>query len=284
MTSVAKMGGTSQNKGRYVLEMMTIHSDMIRILFETLKEILQDVNICFDSNGMKIAAMDPTKVAFVHLKLNADDIRSDGGHYYCECDHNPDGSEIKRTLGVNLGNLFKIIKMVTKDDSISFFVERGDEQHLGVKIENRIKNLATTIKYKLYDLNQDDISIQDFEFDTEIAISSNDFTKHVRDMSHLSSIMEIRTTGDQLRFSCQGDWADQTTIIGENSNLEFVQQTDEVIQGRFSIRFLQLFTKATNLCIRNKLFLKNNYPLIIEYPVPNLGSLKFLLGQQVEGD
>lgn len=264
-----------QKERRYLFEMMTIHSDMIRILFETLKEILQDVNIYVDSDGLKIGALEPTKVAFVRLKLNSEDIKNDGGHFYCEK---------KLTLGVNLTNFFKIIKMVTKDDTISFFIERGDEHHLGIKIENRSKNLSTVVKYKLYDLPMSQVNAIDLEFTTEISISSSDFTKHVRDMSHISHNMEIKSVGDQLVFSCDGDWASQETVIGETDHLEFIKQTSEVIQGRFSLRFLQLFTKATNLCIRNKLLMKNQSPMLIEYPVPNLGTLSFLLSQQVEQD
>ena len=40
-----------------------------------------------------------------------------------------------------------------------------------------------------------------------------------------------------------------------------------IVQGSFSLKYLILFTKCTNLCNLINIFLKNDYPLIIQYNV-----------------
>ena len=55
----------------YTVYFKTVQSSAIRTLVEALKEVLNDVNMTFHENGIKIMAMDGTKVALVHLKLVA---------------------------------------------------------------------------------------------------------------------------------------------------------------------------------------------------------------------
>ena len=54
-----------------VLEFRTVQSNAIRILIEALKNILSDVNIQVSTDGLKIIALDGSKAAIVHLKLEA---------------------------------------------------------------------------------------------------------------------------------------------------------------------------------------------------------------------
>ena len=56
------------------------------------------------------------------------------------------------------------------------------------------------------------------------------------------------------------------------------------IQGVFSLKYLMLFTKCTNLCNQIQMYIKNDYPLIIQYTVASLGYIKLCLAPNVEGD
>ena len=53
------------------------------------------------------------------------------------------------------------------------------------------------------------------------------------------------------------------------------------IQGIFSLKYLTLFTKCTNLCNQINLYIKNDYPLIIRYAVAQLGTIKLCLAPNV---
>ena len=259
-----------EKNSRYVLEMMTVHSDMIRILFEALKDVLTDVNFVFDSKGLKVAAMDGSHVAYVHMKLDADKIRLDG-HYHCPR---------KVTVGVNMGNIFKLVKTVTKDDTISFFIEEANPNTLGIKIDNAHKNYVSNFKLQILDIDIEDFTLPNVEFNSVITMPSQDFQKYCRDMHNLSETLDIKSIDSQIILSCDGDFASQEIIIGESngSAIEFEHGSkDDIIQGRFSLKFLNMFTKATNLCGSIKMYIKNDFPLLLEYSIANLGSIKFLL-------
>ena len=57
-------------------------------------------------------------------------------------------------------------------------------------------------------------------------------------------------------------------------------EEQEIIQGIFSLKYLSIFTKCTNLSNNVELYLKNNYPIILRYTIASLGEIKLCLSQQ----
>ena len=57
------------NANGNLFEIKTMQSSVIRTLVEALKEILTEANLEFDSNGIKIIAMDETHTVLVYLQL-----------------------------------------------------------------------------------------------------------------------------------------------------------------------------------------------------------------------
>jgi hypothetical protein len=51
----------------------------------------------------------------------------------------------------------------------------------------------------------------------------------------------------------------------------------EIVQGYFLLKPLSLFTKCTGMSTDIMIYLKNNYPIVIEYDVAGLGEIKLAL-------
>ena len=257
-----------------ILEIKTVQSAAFRVLTEALKEILTDANFEFDETGLKIMAMDSSHTVLVHLKLNSENFE----FYHCKN---------KQILGINMLNLFKLIKTMGNNDALTLYVEEGSESVLGIKIENSEKNTMTKYKLNLMDLHEDNIQIPPAVFDSVITMPSVDFQKICRDMHNLAENIEIKSLENQLIFSCSGQFASQETCIGEtNCGLSFVQNQnpDEIVQGVFALKHLVLFSKCTNLCNNIELYLKNDYPLILKYQVASLGSIKLCLAPKCDNE
>ena len=250
-----------------IFEAQTVQSSAFRILIEALKEILTDANLEFDETGLKIMAMDSSHTVLVHLKLNAEQFEV----YKCK----------QRTvIGVNIINLFKLIKTMGNSDTLTLHLEEQNQSMLRIRIENSEKNSITKFKLNLMDLHEENIQIPPPTFSSVITMPSIDFQKICRDMHNLAEELEIKSLGNQLIFSCNGDFASQETCIGEtNSGLSFIQNESprEIVQGIFALKHLVLFGKCTNLCNSIELYLKNDYPLIIKYAVASLGEIKLCL-------
>ena len=257
-----------------LIEIKTVQSSAFRILIEALKEILTDANFDFDETGIKIVAMDSSHTVLVYLKLGAENFE----HFLVKK---------KRTIGINMLNMFKLIKTMGNNDTLSLFLEEENESVLCIKIENSEKNSVTNYKLNLMDLHEDNIQIPPATFDSVITMPSVDFQKICRDMHNLADNIEIKSLENQLIFNCKGHFASQETCIGEaNSGLSFVknQNPDEIVQGVYALKHLVLFSKCTNLCNTIDIYLKNDYPLIIKYTVASLGDIKLCLAPKVEND
>lgn len=256
----------------YILEVKTVQSSAFRVLIEALKEILTDANFEFDETGIKVMAMDSSHTVLVHLKL-----KSENFEYYKI-------NREKIVIGINMINFFKLIKTMGNNDTLSLCIEEDNESVLGIKLENCEKNSITKYSLNLMDLHEENIHCPPAEFESVIQMPSVDFQKICRDMHNLGDNIEIQSLDNQLIFRCNGDFASQETIIGANGALKFIenQNPDEIVQGVFALKHLVLFSKCTNLCASIELYLKNDYPLIIEYMVASLGEIKLCLAPKVD--
>jgi proliferating cell nuclear antigen len=257
-----------------IIEIKTVQSSCFKTLIESLKEILTDANIEFTDSAMKIVTMDPTQTILVHLKLEKENFE----YYYCK--H-------KIFIGVNMLNLFKLVRTLTNNDALSLFIDANNTNLLGIRIENGEKNSITNYYLNLIEVDETTYQIPPAQFESIITMPSNDFNKICRDMINISDIIEIKSVGNQLIFSCKGEFAQQETIIGEaNNGLSFVKSSvdNNIIQGYYNLKHLVLFTKCSNLCNSIEIYMKNNFPIVIKFAVGSIGNLTLALAPKVEMD
>lgn len=256
-----------------ILELKTFQSSTFKQVIDALKEILTDVNFEFDSTGLKILAMDTAHIVLIYAKMESDKFEE----YQCQRE--------KLYVGLNMLKLHMIIKTISNNDTLTLYIEERDPNKLGIRIENPDKNYKTTYKLAMLDINALDVNIPPLDFHTTISMPSVYLQKIIRDMHNISEYIEIRNVGEQLFLSCQGEFCTQETIIGTENNLNVAikksdTDTQEIIQGVFSLKYIATFTKCTNLCSMVEIFLKNRYPLILKYHIANLGEIKLCLAEQ----
>lgn len=262
--------------GRRVLLMETIQSNAIKTLFEVLKEIVHDVNLKVDTKGVTLRAFDGAKCALVHMHLRAE------GFERFECDNPP---ERPLVIGMNMSNVFRLLKTADKNDTITLFVDACQSNELGILIQNAEKNTRTQYWYPMIELDDEKFDVQDVEFDNIIAMQSAFFQKICRDMANIGSVVSMRSDGNELVLRCAGDFAKQQTVIGEADAGVMVSKKDtKVVEGRFDLKYLLLFCKAANLCNTIELLLKDEYPLIMKFNVASLGELRFLVACRIDDD
>jgi len=255
-----------------ILEIRTVQSSAFKILIEALKELLTETTIEFDETGMKIVSMDTSMVVLVHLKLDANKFE----YYTCTG---------KVSIGVNMLNLYKLIRTINSNDTLSLFIEESDKNHLGIKIENAEKNTKTTFKLDLMDLDHRKIQVDPADFNAVITIPSVDFQKICRDMNNIAEFVEMKNIGNQLILSCKGDFCSQETVLSDSESYNCVSKNgkgnEEIVQGVFNLKYLVLFTKCTNLCNTVEIYLKNDYPLVVQYLVASLGVVKLAVAASI---
>jgi proliferating cell nuclear antigen len=267
-------GGAGAGEGdlsKYLVNVKTVQSGAIRILVESLKEILGDTNLIFDPSGLKLIATDNSETVLIHMRLHASKFEG----FYCPK---------KVVIGVNMNNMFKLLKTMMNNDVLTIYIEAENPNKIGFQINNSDKNSQTVFHMNLLDISDNEITIPPVTFETELSFPSGDFQKLIRDMTNIGDTIDIKSIGNTLLLNCQGDFAQQETTLSENQDgLQFsiTSNPETPIQGVFSLKYLLLFTKCTNLCNQIHMYIKNDYPLIIRYDVANLGDIKMCLSPNV---
>lgn len=236
----------------------TVQAIAFKSMLEVLKEIINDVNVYFDSSGMKIVAFDVARVTLVYVKLDAENFEE----YSCPSDV---------VLGINVSNTFKLLKSISNCDILTI---TNTDESLVITVSNETKKSMSKFSIRLLDLNEDLLEIPEgnAENQHETVIPSIDFQKIVRDMSNIGSELLIKRRGNTVEFACEGDFAEKQTTIEQSDNVE-----DE-ISGTFSLKYLSMFTKATILCPLVQIIQESDEtPIIFKYTIANLGDLRFYL-------
>lgn len=259
-----------------ILQLKTFQATTFKQVVDALKEILMDVNFEFDETGLKILAMDTSHVVLIDAFMEAENFEK----YTCNAKNG------KVYVGLNMFKLHAIIKTITTNDTLTLFIEEEDPNKLGICIENPDKNFKSNYKLFMLDINALDFQMPDVDFHTTITMSSVNFQKIIRDMHNIAETIDIRSVDKQLILSCKGEFCTQETVIGTDNNTGInikknVQASDEIIQGLFSLKYIAIFTKCTNMCPNVDIFLKQEFPLILNYKIANLGNIKLALSQEV---
>lgn len=220
------------------------------------------------SGGIKIVAMDRTQTLLVNVKLIAKKF---------------DIFRVKKKIfdiGINLNQLYKSLKSLQKDDSLTISVNEDDKDWLMLKIKNEKKRYETFDKIKLMDINKSKYDIPPTAFDVVVTIDTEEFHTICKEMNHIQTVIEIKCTKKSLTFTSTGDSSERSKSYYPDENgikINFSKDSKmDVVQGIFELKFLVMFSnKSQNLCPKIQLFMKNDYPLCVKFTVATLGKLLF---------
>ncbi len=300
----------------YILELKTTQATAIKIVTDAINSLLTDANFDFypyyiensDSNnnyesdsdnnssedesntikktkknnelnneakktigGVVLKEVNKTGKILVYMRLDADKFEVYKYNYHKK----------KLSLGIDIGNLLKCLKCMSHFDTMTWLVDDEDINKLIVVLESAERKEKKTFKLNLMDIEEETYDISPIQFPYSITLPSQDFHKYCKDMAGSTDKIEIKATSNKLFFSGKGEIGNIEFEVGEtNGGLSIVSttnNTNEIVQGLFELKFLLIFTKCTNLCNQVTLFIKNDYPIIITYQIAALGEIKLVL-------
>jgi proliferating cell nuclear antigen PCNA len=225
------------------------------------------------TGGIKIVALDARKTLLINIKLYA---------------HQFDEFYVKTksyNIGLDLIQLDKFMKSIDKQCVMTMRIDKDDEQHLKIELENKDKN-ETIRKYKqkLLDIDDDKQNMPPTAtFDLSVVMSTQKFRQICQYMNRFSEYIEITCTAKEITFRAKGDIGETEETIkhsdDEESTLRILCMNREnkkgliMVQAIYNLKNLVTFGKCVNLCSEMQLHLKNDYPLFINFPIGNIGRM-----------
>lgn len=243
-------------------------------IIESIKDLIQDANMDCSEDEIAIQSMDSSHVSLVAVSLAA------AGFDQYRCDR-------PVTLGFNSANLSKILKCANNEDMIS--LKSDDEgDTLALVFEHPNQNRIADFELKLMDIDNDQLGIPDTPYKCTVQMPSGEFQRIIRDLQVLGETCSISCSKEGVSFSVQGDLGTGKVLTRVNDSEKDSEKVaidmEEPVELNFALRYLNFFTKATSLSDKVIIAMSPDVPVVVEYPIDEVGYVKFYLAPKIDED
>lgn len=231
-------------------------SEVINII----SDLVLEVRIKVDKEGLKIMAVDPANVAMILFNLPSTAFSQfELG--------NPE------VLGVSLDSLKAVLRRV-KSGSVLTITRQENE--LKLQIQDKIKrefNLA------LIEIEGEEKEIPNLSFTAKVEMTSLDFSDSIEDCGVVADSCSFSSTPDKFQIKAKGSL---NSFSSEFSSDELNLEAEEAT-SKYSLEYLKKMVKATKLTDKINISFSSDYPLRLDFNTPLL-QLSFILAPRVETD
>ena len=236
------------------LENPKFFSDVVSII----SELVTEVKLKFNENGMSIIAVDPANVALISFKLPKETF----SEYKA-------GNEV---LGISLDSLKAVLRRAKSSSSL---VMENKENVLELNIIDRIKR---NFSLALIEIEEEDKEMPSLEFLSQIQINPTDFVDAIEDCLIVSDSCTFIAEAAKFIIEARGL---------NSARAEFSSDEVKIISGeskvRYSLEYLQKFMKASKLADKIFINFSTDHPLKLEFKGDNF-ELAFILAPRVENE
>lgn len=232
---------------------------VLKKIIESIKDLLTDVNIKIDNNGLSIQAMDASHVSVCNVSIykSSFDVFDGVDKTYC--------------FGVNVSNLDKIFKCMMHDMSVS--LESFDiMDKIGITFHNE-KNILE-FHLNLMEIEQDEIEIPEQEFECVFELESNDAYTHFKNLLSIGETCSIKSINSELTIETVGDFS--------NMKIKLPNEKIKDINNMYSLKYINFFMKACSLSEKVTVKMIQDCPVLFEYDINDYGIIKYFLAPKIE--
>ena len=230
-----------------------IFSEIVSIISEMVLEVRIKVN----NEGLSISAIDPANVAMILFKLPAD--------AFSELE-----VEKEEVLGVSLDNLKAVLRRVKAGSVLAM---EKEENMLKIIIQDKIRK---EFSLALIDVEGDEKPIPSLNFVSKIEMTSVDFSEAIEDCNVVADSCSFVSAPDNFVIQGKGNLNSFKSEFSDEVNIQAEEAT-----SKYSLEYLQKMIKGTKLTDKVVLNFGNDYPLKLEFNTPKV-SLSFILAPRVE--
>jgi proliferating cell nuclear antigen len=119
-------------------------------------------------------------------------------------------------------------------------------------------------------------------------MSSNEFVRICRELTQLAESVRIAVEDKTATFSFAGKAGAGKIKLKKNNAEKSEDQIeigcDEVVNSNYGLQYLNSFAKASSLSSHVTLNMSNQFPLMIQYDIENMGYVKFYLAPKMDDE
>lgn len=280
-----------------VVEFQTTQCKPLKILFDALKENVEETHIYFSTEGINIYSRDPHNTLITTVELLAENF----DHYYCTREVDEEGQERLIDITISAQSVNKVLKTVSNDDDMISFTYNPEYDYVTLIISSNSKQEQRLFEIQLLEPDEHEITtydnsdISDYSF--ILTMPCNDFQRICKDLKSMGvSEVTIRYQEDTLIFLTSSAISRKSQILrkgrreemdpdsyGNETDLVFLKVDDSqsCYSDKFKFETLHSFSKCANIGSKRgkivKIHLAEEQPIVLIFNVGSLGHITFLL-------
>ena len=241
------------------LEDASVLKDSIQAISNLINEGLFRIK----ENGIELLAADPAMVALVDFKLSS---RSFSSYNF----------EKEEEVGLSIEKLNSILRRASARDKIVLSLEENAFSII-------LKNGATRkFSLPLLRIDKEEVPATDqLTFKTQVDLKTSALNNGIGDASIIGDALTIKIDQNTLTLESEGDSSKAKFVLQKGSD-EILDIQGESSKSMFSLDYLTKMIKAEKLSDTVKLYMGDNFPLKMEFKVPDKVELSFILAPRIE--
>ncbi len=239
---------------------------LLKDSLQSISNIITEGVFRFSSSGVELIAADPAMVAMVDFELEQEAFDA----YECEEEAH---------VGVNIEDLYSIVRRAGASESLVIELD-DDSSKLHVTMQDGAKR---SFSLALLNLDEEDIpSTDDLEFTVSADLATAALADAVGDASVVGDSVTVRAGEDSIVLAAEGDNSTVETTIAEGSEGMMDLDASGEASSMFSLDYLNKMIKAKKLSDTARIRLGDDFPMRMEFQVPDRLRLAYILAPRIE--
>jgi proliferating cell nuclear antigen len=229
-------------------------SKIWRNIIESISTLVEEGVFIADPTGIRLRAMDPSRVAMVDMELPKTSFDS----YECT-------EEVP--IGVNFDDMKNIMKRTGGNEKLE--LEKLEKE---ARLKIRFKGKTSrTFSLPLLDLGKEELSVPRISFLATVKLPASTLMDAIKDAEVVSDFVKITAEDERLRV---------TKDSGELLSIEL----KESAHALYSLTYLSKMMVASDLSDIAILMFSTDMPLRLDFNLPNGGRIVYYLAPRMEAE
>ncbi|MGQ9759520.1 MAG: proliferating cell nuclear antigen (pcna) [Candidatus Methanomethylicaceae archaeon] len=238
-----------------------------RNIIESISTLVEEGVFIADPSGIRLRAMDPSRVAMVDMELPKSAFES----YECI-------EELP--IGVNFDDMKNIMKRSGVNEKLEL---EKEEKEARLKIRFRGKS-SRTFSLPLLDLGKEELSVPRISFLATIKLPAGTLMEAIKDAEVVSDFVKITAEDEKMKISASGDRGEVEVEITKESGELLSAELKESTHALYSLTYLGKMMVASGLSDVAILMFSTDMPLRLDFNLANGGRLVYYLAPRMEAE
>lgn len=229
-----------------------------------ISELVNEVKLSINKDKIEIIAMDPANVAMVVFNL----LSSAFAEY-----------EVKepKEIFINLDSLKQALKRAKPSDTLSLDLDE-EKNKLIIKVKG---DSAKVFNLSLLNNDEREQKVPDLKFPVKIETNALIFNEAVEDMNLVAESVALIAEKEKLTINSESKLsAARVEIKGPETKVS----CNGITKAKYSLEYLKKIIKGAKLTDNVLLQFDEDYPLRVDYAVPDKLSLSVILAPRVSNE